>query len=788
MGRGQIGLMEISAIVIQCSNPNCQANNSLANQACEQCGTPLIRRYLWAVGNWIKVYRLGELLKGRYLLKHPRILLDTQPALPPGGPEEMPSYLLPYFKLFPYQPHIPQIGGYIPSPDEELNLEVILLEYGTVPLDSQGELRYPNLLPELAELWPEASPLQQLSWLRQIVQLWEPLESQRVAQTLLEPSLLRINGGILQLLELRDDGVPAPSLSQLGETWSPLVAGATPAIADFLQELCENLQQGAIPQSQQLAGILDRAIAQCGQWQQQTCQIFTATATGPTRQHNEDACYPSQQESLTVRPGATALAIVCDGIGGQEAGEVASQLAIETLLAQREALIKSEDSFVSQQLKYAIRACNNAINERNNRENRHDLQRMGTTLVLALARNHEIYLAHVGDSRLYRITPESCHQVTVDDDLASREVRLGYLLYRDAIRYPNSGALIQALGINDSRSLHPSLQRLILDEDCLFLLCSDGLSDRDRVEQYWQAEIAPLFAGERELAEVGRRLMEIANEQNGHDNVTIALLYFQVQPRGQEPPADREEPGASLTEGAAGEAGTVAQPLQVESLSFAQLAADFFQSAELEAGRTQFAEATGSLRPYATTTPGSVEQETRGKAIRSYRTVARPPRRQWQLLLLAIASLTLLGVGVITYSIWRLTAPSPQDLSPSPTPSTAIPTLAEGKFFQVGTPLPLQRMPQMEANPSLVAGEVPSGSTLKVLQVGPTGAWLQLQVCQLPPPTIASSNTGTLSEGQSGWIQASYLDTADITPISVTGQSLGSCSAVKAATETPLNR
>jgi protein phosphatase len=158
---------------------------------------------------------------------------------------------------------------------------------------------------------------------------------------------------------------------------------------------------------------------------------------------------------------------------------------------------------------------------------------MGTTLVMAFAQAQEMYAAHVGDSRIYWITPHSCHQVTVDDDLASREVKLGYLLYRDAIQYPNAGALVQALGMSSATNLHPTVQRLIIDQDCVFLLCSDGLSDYDRVEQYWDSEILPLLRGEKNVTAVGESLLQLANQKNGHDNSTIALVYCRVVPKAE---------------------------------------------------------------------------------------------------------------------------------------------------------------------------------------------------------------------------------------------------------------
>jgi protein phosphatase len=112
-------------------------------------------------------------------------------------------------------------------------------------------------------------------------------------------------------------------------------------------------------------------------------------------------------------------------------------------------------------------------------------------------------------------------------------VKLGYLLYRDAIQYPNAGALVQALGMSSATNLYPTVQRLIIDQDCVFLLCSDGLSDYDRVEQYWDSEILPLLQGEKTVTAVGESLLQLANQKNGHDNSTIALVYCRVVPAAE---------------------------------------------------------------------------------------------------------------------------------------------------------------------------------------------------------------------------------------------------------------
>ncbi|MFM6896353.1 MAG: protein phosphatase 2C domain-containing protein, partial [Microcystis panniformis] len=452
-----------SVTTLQCQNLTCLSPNALTNRFCEKCGTPLVKRYLWMMGDWVRTYyHVGELIDNRYLVKQPQIVLDTKPAQAPQAPEEPPSWLSLYLKLLPFHLHIPQVYGYIPSPDERLNMDIWLLEYGTIPLDQTGELIYPELLPTLAEVWSQASDLRQIHWLWQMAKLWHPLQRKAVVSSLLNPSLTRVNNQLLQLLELSKDEANAPNLKDLGAFWTGLIPTAAANIQDFLVSLTQELESGDLDRPESLIAILDYALQHYGGGQERSYEIFTCTDTGLMREHNEDACYPPTNQAITLAHGQNPLAIVCDGIGGQEGGEIAAQLAIETLSREinRSPTTDIEvypDSY-SLVLEQAIRVTNDLISQRNDQESRQDRQRMGTTLVMAFAQAQEMYAAHVGDSRIYWITAHSCHQVTVDDDLASREVKLGYLLYRDAIQYPNAGALVQALGMGSATNLHPTVQ------------------------------------------------------------------------------------------------------------------------------------------------------------------------------------------------------------------------------------------------------------------------------------------------------------------------------------------
>ncbi|HBE17520.1 MAG TPA: serine/threonine protein phosphatase [Cyanobacteria bacterium UBA11149] len=517
--------MANSAGTIQCPNYSCQAVNHQSDKFCHSCGTPLIKRYLWAIGSGIDGYGMGSTMADRYLVVGKRILLDTTPAIEPDMPEEVSPEFLPYLKLSPHRLHIPQVYGWVKVAEKRHNSEIWLLE--DVPISPSGEL-----YPQLTNVWHNTPGIRQLNWLWQWANLWQPLLAQGVVRSLTEPSSLRVAGSHLRLLELQSDRKDSPTLQQLGQFWLTLVEGASPEIKRYFQEVCTQLTQKQIITSEQLVTILDRGLYDCARSQKRTYQIFTLTDSGPSRDGNEDACYPASGELIVSETDGNTLAIVCDGIGGHPGGEIASPLAIYTLYQKLENMAELLEEWhpesILQALEEAACAANDAISQQNDRENRSDRQRMGTTLVMATPFAHEMYITHVGDSRVYWVTKEGCHQVTQDDDLASREVRLGYSLYRNALQHRGSGSLVQALGISSSSILHPTVQRFAIDESCLFLLCSDGLSDYDRVEQYWEKEIIPILEGGIDLPTAARHLIDIANHKNGHDNATIALVYCEV--------------------------------------------------------------------------------------------------------------------------------------------------------------------------------------------------------------------------------------------------------------------
>ncbi len=554
-------MVSADCVVINCPNPDCNAVNPEGAAACQNCSSALPHYYLWGVGEHATTLRPGELLNDRYLLKSDRIFLDTKPALLPESPADIPAAVLPYLHLSVYPLHMPRLYAAFetaaPKPTEsstESSTPVLMLESSALSTAStmSAEPKVPSLLPVLSKRWAEAPPLRQLSWLWQLAQMWESFQSEQVAATLLSDDLVRVDGSVVRLLALSDsstlDQSTPSTLVSLARSWQPLAAQAHSSIRFFLTELCDRLEQSQI-NAEQLCEQLGLAMSVCAQEQEVTYDLAIYTDQGPTRKRNEDACFPQNGTSLTLVSKETRaspqLLIVCDGIGGHQGGDVASKLAIATIKTQLEPVVFEKSTEISsteimQAIERAICAANDEIAVQNDQAHRQARDRMGTTLVLALIRGAEVYIAHLGDSRAYRISTRNCQQVTLDDDVASRQVRLGGSLYREMLTQPGAGSLVQALGMGPSQMLRPTVQRFVIDENCVFLLCSDGLSDSDRVEQFWDSVLRPLVSrevnrgvpGERTTAKqvdtVAQQLVSLANKYNGHDNVTVGLLNAQV--------------------------------------------------------------------------------------------------------------------------------------------------------------------------------------------------------------------------------------------------------------------
>ena len=229
-----------------------------------------------------------------------------------------------------------------------------------------------------------------------------------------------------------------------------------------------------------------------------------ATDRGRKRTSNEDAF------AVSVEHGVYLL---CDGMGGAAAGEVASKQAVEEMM--RLLTSRAEAMPLAQAAEEAVRATNEAIFSRSQRNAR--LRGMGTTLVGLLAENGRVLAINIGDSRCYRLRNRSLEQLTVDHSLVDEQVRLGRMTPADALLSPLRNVITRALGTQSE--VTPDIFEFEAQPGDLFLLCSDGLT-----RELPDPLIESLLGVDSPLDELCARLVSAANTAGGNDNITCLLV------------------------------------------------------------------------------------------------------------------------------------------------------------------------------------------------------------------------------------------------------------------------
>ena len=501
--------------------------------------------YLWVVGDGIDYLPVDELVGQRYRVVAPHLWLDTQPDQRPDGPDGWPPQALPYLQTYPLRLHVPTLYGIL---QPGLAAPLLLLE--NAPIHPQAGVLFPAIETVLAE----TTPLRQMHWIWQTWDLWQRLEPYGLRRSLIQPQNLRVEGWRIRLLELYPDD-PTPNLADLANLWQawlvPLQVSISEPLAALIADLKADRMDADTLEQRLNQLLLGQSALRPGRF-----ALAGATTSGPTPPRNEDTCWP---DGITLDAQSAAglqVGIVCDGVGGHEGGEIASRLAIQSLKLQLQTLLAEVEKetqilppqVVIQQIGAVLRIVNDLISFQNDNQSRVGRQRMGTTLVMAVLvpqrvsthggerRVTEIYLAHIGDSRAYWITPDYCHLLTVDDDIAGREVRAGRQTLSQALERSDAGALTQALGTRSGDYFQPHIQRFMLDETGVLLLCSDGLSDHYRIEEAWANYIGLIVKDIVTLESAVVSWLELANQKNGHDNAAVVLLQHRIAAPDSVPP------------------------------------------------------------------------------------------------------------------------------------------------------------------------------------------------------------------------------------------------------------
>ena len=242
-----------------------------------------------------------------------------------------------------------------------------------------------------------------------------------------------------------------------------------------------------------------------------TFEFFHAVDTGRTRSNNEDSVAVDE---------ANALAVLADGMGGYNAGEVASSMATSFIKAElgrwlSEAASRASDIEVRRAMDICVDNANRAIFNAANANPQY--AGMGTTLVVAVFRDGQLRVGHVGDSRAYRWRNGQLAQITRDHSLLQEQIDAGLITPEQAAFSANKNLVTRAVGVEDTVLLETHLHEVQPGD--VYLMCSDGLSD-----MLDDAMMARLLQLHDTLPAAGKALVAAANDAGGKDNIALILV------------------------------------------------------------------------------------------------------------------------------------------------------------------------------------------------------------------------------------------------------------------------
>ena len=229
---------------------------------------------------------------------------------------------------------------------------------------------------------------------------------------------------------------------------------------------------------------------------------FERTDTGRQRRGNEDAYY-----------ARAPLFAVADGVGGAQAGEVASQLAVEVLSQG----VPEGDGSIEERLRARVQEANSRITALAQADERR--AGMSTTLTLAYVGEEELSVVHVGDSRLYRLRDGVFERLTDDHTLVDELVRSGKLTQQEAETHPQRSIITRALG---SEGIEADTRTWPARGGDVYLICSDGLTG-----MVDEARVGELLGAAPSLSSAARTLIDAANDAGGRDNITVVLFRLE---------------------------------------------------------------------------------------------------------------------------------------------------------------------------------------------------------------------------------------------------------------------
>lgn len=239
-------------------------------------------------------------------------------------------------------------------------------------------------------------------------------------------------------------------------------------------------------------------------------KVFAKSDIGKAREMNQDSYYVSMPSENT------GLFIVADGMGGYNGGEIASRLAIisaKNYIENNFSKIEHNKEELQKLIKNAIEYANMVVYEKSKEDQ--ELEGMGTTIEVVLAYNDRVYIGHIGDSRIYRISKNIIRKLTVDDSYVQKLVKDGTITKEEAKHHPKKNMLMKALGCTSF--VEPIVAVKGFLEDDVIVITSDGLTNMVSDEEM-------LAIIEDNVEKASDELIKKANEAGGLDNITVVIV------------------------------------------------------------------------------------------------------------------------------------------------------------------------------------------------------------------------------------------------------------------------
>jgi len=241
-------------------------------------------------------------------------------------------------------------------------------------------------------------------------------------------------------------------------------------------------------------------------------QAYGMSDTGRIREINEDSFYISGFNDKN----SDGFIVLADGMGGHNAGEIASGMAVSTITSELEKTVSEESP---DKIIYNILSSIDYANKKIFEDSQRDIKKagMGSTLVVAYAKNSKLYVANIGDSRAYLKSGKSFTQITQDHSIVQELVSRGSITPEEALVHPDKNIITRAMGTE--RIVEADMFEYSLKSGDLIMLCSDGLSEmvRDNV-------IFETLENIDDINDAVSALVTLANENGGKDNITVAIL------------------------------------------------------------------------------------------------------------------------------------------------------------------------------------------------------------------------------------------------------------------------